>query len=196
MSPEPPSDASELAALPAVRLQHGWRVFRAQHNPLFYFRGPSRFVPISPSGRGVLYLADSPSTALAETFGGRGVIVPEELESRALARVAIDHLRLADATGHDAARYGLTPEVTRSPDEGPSQRWAAALVAAGFDGVVYPARNSPSGKVIAVFGAAGSIDPPENLVEALPIQPEDLEAVGTRVRSADGKDDRDMTEHQ
>lgn len=178
---EPPSDAADLAELPVARLDYGWRVFRAAHSPVFYFRGPSRFVPVSPNTIGVLHLADSPRTALIETFQGRQVLARDEVETWALVRVSLARLRFADATDVGAARLGLGPEVSLTPDYGLSQRWAAALVDAAFDGIVYRARHSPSGRLIAVFGEAGSTGPPRLVAEPSPIPQKELEALGVHV---------------
>jgi hypothetical protein len=194
MLSEPPRDSADLVNLPRSHVEKGWRVFRAGHSPVFYFRGPSRFVPVLPGHLGVLYLADSPETALGEAFRGRKFIVREDLESRALACISLGHLRLADATGRAGMTFGLTREVAVSPDEGPSQRWAAALAEATFDGIVYPARHGVAGKLIAVFGRAGSTEPPEHVAEVVPISEQELEALGTRVLAVPGDDDLDIVD--
>jgi hypothetical protein len=135
---------------------------------------------VSPGNVGVLYLADSPKAAIVEVVRGRLYLTPDEVETRALARVSLANLRLADVSGLDGITFGLTPEIAVSGDEGPSQRWGAALVAAAFDGVVYPSRHA-AGRLIALFGAAGSTGPPERLAEAHPITREALQAIGVRV---------------
>jgi hypothetical protein len=62
---------------------------------------------------------------------------------------------------------------------------------ANFNGVVYPSRLSATGRLIAVFGAAGSTEPPENVIDVRPIQPDELERLGTRV--VDVPDDDELT---
>jgi RES domain-containing protein len=191
---EPPDQVEDLADLPVAHLENGWRVYRTAHSPVYFFRGPSRFVPVSQADLGVLYLADSPATALLETFRDRKIILLEEIQDRAMARVSLAGLRLADATGQAAARIGLTPAIAIAADDGPSQRWASALAVAGFSGVVYPASHTASGRLVALFGVAGSTEPLSSVgVVTRALTPGDIEALGAAIQPRPSDDDLDFT---
>lgn len=137
-----------------------FRVVRAGNAPWWFdSSGAGRFDLTSP--RGTCYLATEDVVALVEVIGGDvrdGVVARSFVEARRLRelRVPFAH-RLALLAARGARRFGVTAEIhTVVPYDLP-QRWAAALDAAGFDGVAYRARHDPSGRgtSVALFGRAG-----------------------------------------
>jgi hypothetical protein len=178
--PDPPPSPADLADFPCGTPEFGWRVFRRSHQPIFYFRGPSRFVPITPDGIGVLYTADSLETAISEVFSFSPIAL-DDVRCRGLAKIALTNLRLADTSAPAATQWGLTPEISLAPDEGPSQRWASAFVEADFDGVIYSSRHASGGRLIALFGPVGTTLARGEIVETTFLREEQVEAAGIRV---------------
>jgi hypothetical protein len=126
-----------------------YRIHRIQHDPLFYSSsGDGRF-DLEPPG-GTLYTAASPRGAFIEVL--RMPLVPStEVQARALSRlVPLGQLGLADCTSPAAAAYGVTAEIHSTRDYELCQRWAAAFVDAGFDGVAYYASHDPSAGELSV----------------------------------------------
>lgn len=103
-------------------------------------------------------MADDPLAALLEVARGLTILSEEFLASRRLSTVipAAD-LRLADLTAAGAYRFGITSELAATADYAAAHAWAAALHAAGFDGLRYHVRHDPRSRLtgIAWFGRAG-----------------------------------------
>jgi RES domain len=55
-----------------------------------------------------------------------------------------------------ASHFGVTGELFTRSDYSVPQAWAAAIHHAGYDGLVYAPRFTPSGKAIAIFGLHGA----------------------------------------
>jgi hypothetical protein len=94
------------------------------------------------------------------------VVSTTDLYERALSVLRFpEDAVVADVTSRTVlGRFGLTGEISAG---GPSvypvtQAWAAALHAAGFDGIAYHVRHDPSGELlgVAIFGEPGDQDKP------------------------------------
>lgn len=124
-----------------------------------------------PSGRfnldgdaGTCYLADTPKTAVQELFGPelqdmQGVGL--DLASRFLVtpvHLPVD-MRAADLDHEDAHAFGVTNELSASAYETYEvpRQWAAALEAAGYQGIRYISRMVAGSAHAswAIFGPAG-----------------------------------------
>lgn len=158
MSPQFVDPPSELGDFPSLEfVGELWRIHGEEREPSFFnSSGSGRFDLLDVRGRGTCYLSSTPAGAFVEVFGDM-LIVPRELVARKrLSRaVAADKLRLANVTDPLViGRYGLGQEISSNLDYGPTQRWATALHANGFDGIWYSARHDPSGvsRSIAAFG--------------------------------------------
>lgn len=90
-------------------------------------------------------------------------LVPEaELAARRLVLLDLPPVLLADCTSSRCRGFGLTGEIHSTPDYPLTQTWAAALAAAGFDGIRYLLRHDPGQRLTgtALFGSAGMADWP------------------------------------
>lgn len=108
--------------------------------------------------RGTCYLAEDALGAFVEVFKDFGAVAESDVEARRIAELSVRReMHLADCTAAKARRFGITAEIHSSPDYAKTQRWAAALAAAGFDGVRYLARHDPSVRLVsyALFGPTG-----------------------------------------
>jgi hypothetical protein len=155
----PPAD---LHAFPVWHVLRGTvlhRVTDAGRGPWWFASdGEGRFD--LPPPRGTCYLADDPLVALLEALGPAGsapVLAASVLDGRVVWSVALpDQCDAADLTARGARRFGVTAELAASTPYPTAQRWAAALAAAGYDGLRYRARHDPAGgRCLALFGAAG-----------------------------------------
>jgi hypothetical protein len=117
-----------------------------------------------PEPDGTCYLAMDEVTALLEVLGTdleRGAVSSEFLNQRRLRKLHLSREQsLSDLTSREATRFGITSEIgSIVPYECP-QAWAAALRAAGSQGVVYWSRFDPArGASIALFGPHGERKP-------------------------------------
>jgi len=154
---------AELTGFPRTRRPA--RLFRAHDaaRGAWWFCGDlsGRFDLAAP--RGTCYLASDPAGALRERLG-------PTLASLGFARAAdvdnvvVSALRpppgraLADAASADAARYGLTREISTTIDYLLTQAWAAALAAGRYGGVRYQPRYSTDAGAFsfAFFGRSGA----------------------------------------
>lgn len=157
-SPPPPE---QLTAFPAHVSPAGSELFRSHrhgHEPRWFSgSGAGRFDLAGTHG--TCYTARSDVIALLETWGGMWIVpeylVAERDMSNLLLRNAV---RLADMTSNTAIRFGVTAEIFTTGDYQATQRWAAALRQAGFEGIRYWARHDLAHRsaCFALFGPAGA----------------------------------------
>jgi hypothetical protein len=137
------------------------RIHRAC-NGLWWFSadGSGRFDLDPP--RGTCYLAENAVGAWVEVFRTPTLIAEVDVSERRLGRVKLGRrLRLADITSRRALQFGVTASLSAAEDYGPSQAFAAQVLAAGFDGVRYLVRHDPRQRLyaVALFGPAGAPEP-------------------------------------
>ena len=140
-----------------------YRIHRAARDPWWFSTdGSGRFDPIG-TGHGACYFAGRPIGAFIEVFRKRMLLPEDELTGRALHTVALGRdARLADVTSRRALGFGVTASIGADESYGTSQRFAAAAIEAGFDGVRYWVRHDPAQKLYgyALFGPADVQWPP------------------------------------
>ncbi len=181
-----PPDVSSLYDFPRRTVEARtdlWRIHRAQRAPAFYGSGSDgRFNP--PAGVtsfGTCYTAADFAGAFVEVFGRSPLISTTDLYERAFSVLRFpDDAVFADVTSRTVlGRFGLTSEISAGgPGVYPvTQAWAAALHAAGFDGVAYHVRHDPAGELFgyAAFGEPGEQDKPLHVVGTEAIDPHDEE---------------------
>lgn len=161
---DPPDSPAALRGFPRRNLPAGEevaRVVRAGAEPWWFSSdGAGRFDLSSPHGS--CYVADDDLTALLEVLGptlAGGVVASDSLDSRRLRTLRLPNdTATADTTSRRAVGFGVTAEIGTSVAYDCSRRWAAALHAAGFDGVRWWPRHDPAraGRAIALFGRAGA----------------------------------------
>jgi hypothetical protein len=138
------------------------RIHRTARGPWWFSAdGSGRFDPVG-TGHGACYLTSRPVGACVEVFRKQMLIPEAETLERALLSVELGRdLRLADLTSRRALAYGLTATVSVAESYAISHRFAAAAVAAGYEGVRYLVRHDPAQKLYgyALFGPAGAPDP-------------------------------------
>ncbi len=159
-APGPPADLARrdplLAHLAVGEFLH--RFHTAKHEPLFFDRGLGGRLNAPNGGYGVLYAANYPAGAFAETFlrqPGRTLLAADFLASKAYARLRVLRpLTLIKLGGPGLARVGATAEVTHGglPYDVP-QAWSEALRAhpANVDGIAYYARHDDEQLCYALF---------------------------------------------
>lgn len=159
--PAPPADPRGLEAFPRVVLPAGarlLRIHRQRHGPLWFRHdGEGRFD--LPPPRGTLYAAADPLGAYVEVFRHIRFVPEEEVAARRLSTLATRRdMSLADGTARRTLAFGLTGALHTTPAYIETQAWAAALAAAGFDGLRYLVRHDPAQRLVgfALFGAAGA----------------------------------------
>ncbi len=115
-----------------------------------------------PVPDGTCYLAETLAGAFVEVFQrwiAQRIPVPRsEIETRQGSYLLAPHrMHLADCTNPRALAFGVTGEMHGTPDRRLTQAWAAAFHAAGFGGVRYLVRTSPSMRLvgIALFHQSG-----------------------------------------
>lgn len=155
----PPPDPEALRDFPVWHVHAGTvlcRVTAAEHGPWWFSStGEGRFDLVPP--RGTCYLADDEVAALLEVLGPVTVVSPTWAR-----RLRLWHLELptqcsaADTTVREARGFGVTAEIATIVPYQTPQAWAAALAAAGHQGIRYRVRHDPGGaRALALFGAAG-----------------------------------------
>jgi hypothetical protein len=139
-----------------------YRVHRAGIGPWWFSSdGRGRFDPVGTDA-GACYLAYEPLGAWVEVFRKAMLVAEVEITARVLTELQMGRdLRLADLVSRRALRFGVTASLGADEDYGPSHEFAAAAVAAGFDGVRYRARHDSARKLtsVALFAAPGAPDP-------------------------------------
>lgn len=114
-----------------------------------------------PAPHGTCYLASSADAAVRELVGpdftAHGLVPTSVLDDRHVSRLTVPvRVRAADLDDPQATGYRVTRELPTMTPYGIPQAWAAALKAAGFDGLVHPLRFSPgSERGLSLFGIAG-----------------------------------------
>ncbi|WP_298802240.1 RES family NAD+ phosphorylase [uncultured Pseudokineococcus sp.] len=145
------------------------RVVRARDDegrprePLFFSSatagalGPRRFDLPAPAGS--CYLSDRRAGAWLEVFRGTGLVDRVDVERRRMvtAERTGGPSALADLHAPGARALGAALDLVAGDDYALPQRWARAVRAAGFPGLVAPVRHDPTARALAVvlFGAAG-----------------------------------------
>ncbi|GAA1422976.1 RES family NAD+ phosphorylase [Agrococcus citreus] len=170
---EAPGTDLRLDDFPAVDLAVDRRLVRvhgAGHGPGWFSSDKGgRFDLTAP--RGTSYAGDALAVALREALGGlarQGRVPVAEARLRAASIVVGVAGRFAAVSVPEAARFGVTSELTSMPMYTVPQMWAEAFAAAGFDGIRYTARFTPGpANSWAVFGPAGA-HPLGRVVEAIP----------------------------
>lgn len=120
---------------------------------------------------GTCYWATTELAAARERLGRPGDLVAhDEVAGVVVTRTRIRPGRLADVLHADAARHGVTAELSAVADYRLTQRWGAAFASAGFGGVRYhPRFSSDLATAIALFGAAGSPRPARPVADSRPM---------------------------
>lgn len=170
-----------MDGFPEIRLSgaHLFRIHRAGRSPWWFSSDGSGRFDLT-DGRGTCYLAEEPLGCFVEVFRA-WILIPEaEIAARRIARLDLPPVRLADCCSARCRKLGLTGEIHSTPDYARTQAWAAALAAAGFDGLRYLLRHDPSQRFrgVALFGPAGA--PPWPFAPGDPIGPAMVEEVGRR----------------
>jgi hypothetical protein len=134
-----------------------FRIHRYRRSPWWFASdGAGRFD--LPVPRGTCYLAEDPLAALLEVTRGLTILSEDFLAGRRLVSAPLPcDVRLADLTARGAYAFGVTGELSATADYTVPHAWAAALHAAGFDGIRYHVRHDPRGALtgVAWFGRAG-----------------------------------------
>jgi RES domain len=146
-------------------------VHRARRSPWWFSSdGSGRFD--LPVPHGTCYLADAPLGALLEVTRGLTILSESFLAGRRLfTTTLVVERHLADLATAAAYGFGVTGELSATPDYTGPLAWAAALHAAGFDGIAYRVRHDPRAELsgIALFGRAGRLRrPPVGHSQELP----------------------------
>lgn len=142
-----------------------WRIHsRDRHPAHFNTSGEWRFDPPLAfrfrSRFGTCYLGSEPLSAFVEVFGRVGTVLRSRLEGKCLSGLSTKRpVRLADLTSRLVAGFGIDQSYSHSSDADydKSQRLAAELQGAGWDGIFYGVRHDPAGKLrgVALFGPPG-----------------------------------------
>lgn len=107
--------------------------------------------------RGTCYWSTAELAAARERLGRPGDLIAEdEVEGAVVSQSSFDPGTLADLTAVDAARRGVTAELSSSTPYAVSHLWAEAFALADFDGVHYRPRFSTGPAcVLTLFGPEG-----------------------------------------
>jgi RES domain-containing protein len=110
---------------------------------------PSRF---SDGSHGALYVAESYETALFETIHHHGRFMARTAEAPGWTSQFREIVLDISADLHDLRGADPASDPVLDPDDyAPAQKLAAALRAAGADGIVYPSVRHPGGECVALF---------------------------------------------
>lgn len=143
-------EPSVTASFPCVAPRTRWWFRAHSERPVAADRGCWYFASLPaergaggrfdlPRPGGTCYWATTDLAAARERLGRPGDLVAhDEVAGVVVTRTRLRPGRLADALHVDAARHGVTAEMSTVPDYGLTQRWAEAFAAAGFGGVSRP----------------------------------------------------------
>ena len=123
--------------------------------------GSGRFDPVGTDA-GACYAAYEPLGAWIEVFRKAMVIAEADVSARILSELRAGRdLRLADVLSRRASSFGVTASLGADEYYGRSHEFAAAAIAAGFDGVRYRARHDPAVRLtaVALFAPADAPEP-------------------------------------
>ena len=158
LAPPPPDQLRDR--FPSRECPAGARLFRthrAAHGPCWFSSsGYGRFDLAAPNG--TCYTAETEQLTLLETWAGMRVVPSTELVERYISVIQTTTARnLADLTSNAATQFGVTAEIFTTGNYQRTQLWAAALRAAGYDGIRYWARHdlAHTHGCIALFDTAG-----------------------------------------
>ncbi|MBB2158230.1 RES family NAD+ phosphorylase [Gluconacetobacter diazotrophicus] len=158
--PWPPGDLASRQprwrVLPAGQPLH--RFYSRAHDPIYFDRSRSGRLNAPDGSHGVLYTAEQPAGAFAETFlraPGRTLLPTDLIAAKARAILSADReLRLVELHGPGLAVLGATAEVTSSglPYDLP-HAWSKAVHDAwpDADGISYRARHDNDQICFALF---------------------------------------------
>ena len=158
-------------------MESGWRLHPRMYPPEFYFRGPSIFTPARSPNVGVLYLTTTVNDALTEVVEPGTVVSSTFFGERILSELDLSDIQFANLQSRDSLSFGMSLEISMSPDYHWGQEWASALIDAGFGGIAFPSRRIPGATLLAVFGEEG----PANglkIIRQLTITPDELQRAG------------------
>jgi len=167
----PPATLNGFPRLPARRQpKELYRIVHARHrttgalNPPWHYSstvagqpdGGGRFDLDPPLG--TCYWSDRRYGAWVEVFRGARLLDPADARKRRLFVATPPRQQIADLIAGAAYRFGVTAEVSTTPDYTLPREWAAALAARGFAAVRGTCRHDPTSRAhnIAVFGRAGA----------------------------------------
>lgn len=156
-----PLPSAELTGFPRHSLRGAqlYRIHRAGRTPWWFSNdGSGRFDLPTDSGQGTCYFAETAAGCFLEVFRAWTLVPAVEVEVRRLSHLTVSEVELADCTSPRCREFGLTAEIHSTPDYTVTQRWAAALAAAGYGGIRYLLRHDPSADSVgvALFGPAGA----------------------------------------
>lgn len=159
-APEPPADLA-TRNLPIVTVDAATPLHRfhtARFGPVFFDTTLSGRLNAPDGAYGVLYVAENPAGAFAESFlrtPGATLLAEDFIASKAYARLEWDRpLRLAQMFGPGLAKIGATAEATHGGlPYGVPQMWSKALHdhPDAVDGIAYRARHDDDEVCYAVF---------------------------------------------
>lgn len=165
----PPDPDRDYAGFPSYDVAPTTDWFRHHQERPGPDRGAWYFGSVPPGGgrfdlpapHGTCYLATSRAAAIRELIGpeflGLGWVPSDLLAGRIVSRLRVaTSTRVANVSVARAADYGVTSELTSTPDYALTQRWAQTFADAGFGGLRYGLRFTPGrARGLALFGPAG-----------------------------------------
>lgn len=164
--PAPPEAGyTKLRVLSAPPGQRWYRITHRRHATALHFSTGPEARWNDPHGEyGVLYVADAPATAFAETFGHNLMrhylpasdkfVSMGELDERCLYRIeTTEELLLAQLTGPGLAALNLDARLLAVVDYAMPQHWSRWIFEAPSapDGILYPSRALPGASNVALF---------------------------------------------
>jgi RES domain-containing protein len=164
--PEPPVGSHAKLRLCAVPAGRVWfRITHRRHATALHFSTAALARWNDPRGEyGVLYVADAPATAFAETFGHNLMdryppavdkfVGMDELDERCLYRLHSERdLLLAQLSGSGLVALNLDAQLLTVVDYAMPQAWSRWVFEApdAPDGILYPSRALPGATNLALF---------------------------------------------
>lgn len=165
MSPlGPPPTSDQLRDFPSYALSETLplvRIHLARRHP-WYFSSHLTGRFDLPAPNGTCYLAESPLGAYVEVFQrwivDRIPIPRSEVDVRHASTLFVPRdITLADCTHSRALEFGVTGAIHAATNRTLTQAWAAALNAAGFEGIRYLVSTAPTMQLVgfALFHTSG-----------------------------------------